>query len=405
MSLNRRGWLQRVGAGVAGATWGRAVQAQTVQAQTSPSPTRAVITGLRVFALPSATYVKVETDVGVSGWGEGDHEEPRLIAAAIDQLLKPHVMGKNPFESEGIWYRSFFEAMESGTSGLVPGAIAGVDNALWDLKGKLLGVPVHHLLGGTGLEKVSVYGSYGRRSRGRFRTNEEMAKIAEDFVAKGYTAIKARMQIRELHKNPPFAFTYDCVKAVRQAIGDKIALFVDFNNGYTPAKAIHLGLKLCEDFNVTVIEEPVSNLDYPGLRQVVDALPCDVNAGEHEYTKWQFRDLITVGNPDMLNLDTIKCGGITECRKVAAMAEAFNKEVMVHNTRPTLATAASLQLCASIPNAARLQEFAGMRPELNQTAVFENSLRFENGFLYVPTTPGLGLIVNEQEMERRNLLR
>jgi len=364
-------------------------------------PTGVKITDVKAFAVESATYVKVETDAGISGWGEGDHDYPKLTAAVVREICRPVAIGKDPWDSERIWHQTYFSGMEAGTTGLMPGALAGLDNALWDLKGRLVGLPVWKLLGGAGLEKVAVYGSYGRRRKGSFKTAAEMAKEGADFVAQGYKAVKARMQIRELDKNPPFAFTYDCVKEVRKAIGDSVDLFVDFNNGYTAGKAIELGMKLYEHFNVKVIEEPVSNQDYPGLRQVVEALPCDVNAGEHEYNKWQFRDLIMVGNPDTLNLDSIKCGGITECRKVAAMAQAFEKEVMVHNTRPTLATAASLNLVASLPNAARVQEFSGMRPELGQGKLFRNSLRFEDGFLFIPTSPGLGLEVDEAELMRQ----
>ncbi len=368
---------------------------------TPPKPPRTKITAVKAFALPQATYVKIETDAGVSGWGEADHDYPELVAATVEKICRKEAIGRDPFESERIWHRMYFEGMEAGTTGLLPGSVAGVDNALWDLKGRLLGLPVWKLLGGSGVEKVAVYGSYGRRKKNGFKTPEEMAREGAEFVAQGYTAVKARMQIRELHKNPPFAFTFDCIKAVRAAIGDKTGLFVDLNNGYTAGKAIELGLKLYEHFNVQVIEEPVSNHDYPGLRQVVEALPCDVNAGEHEYNKWQFRDLITVGNPDCLNVDVIKCAGISECRKVCAMAQAFEKEVMVHNTRPTLATAASLHLVASISNAARLQEFSGMRPELNLERMFTGSLRFENGYLYVPDGPGLGLEVREEEIIRQ----
>lgn len=211
------------------------------------------------------------------------------------------------------------------------------------------------------------------------------------------------MQLYDRDRNPPFHFTYDCIKAVRKAIGDDIELFVDFNNGYTAGKAIELGLKLYEHFNIKVIEEPVSSMNYHDLRQVVEALPCEVNAGEHEYNKWQFRDLIITGNPDCLNLDLIKCGGVSECKKIASMAHAFDKEIMVHNTRPTLATAASLNLIGSIGNAAKVQEFSGMRPDLDQLKYFHNQLKFENGFLYIPDVPGLGLEVNEEVMEKQKL--
>jgi L-alanine-DL-glutamate epimerase-like enolase superfamily enzyme len=115
------------------------------------------------------------------------------------------------------------------------------------------------------------------------------------------------------------------------------------------------------------------------------------------------RELITVGNPAFLNADLIKAAGFSECRKIAFMAHAFDKFIMTHNTRPTLATAASLQLVASIPNAARVQEYAGARIDMGLANLFENSIKFENGYLIIPDLPGLGLIVNEKEMEKNKL--
>jgi L-alanine-DL-glutamate epimerase-like enolase superfamily enzyme len=411
--LSRKNFLKNMGLGLTGLFFSSApeAEAQKVRKQSlqkneeiskAENTLRGAvkITNVRAFVHQKASYVKIETDAGISGWGEGDHEYSPINGKIVEEIFKPRLVGKDPFISEFLWKDAFFEGYEGGSTGFVPGALAGVDNALWDLKGRLLGMPVSKLLGGNDLEKIAVYGSYGRRKKGGFKSPEEMAQEGLKFVQEGYKTIKARMQLYDRDRNPPFHFTYDCIKAVRKAIGDDIELFVDFNNGYTAGKAIELGLKLYEHFNIKVVEEPVSAFDYKGLRSVVEALPCDVNAGEHEYTKWQFRDLITIGNPDCLNLDVIKCSGLTECKKVAAMAEAYEKEIMFHNTRPTLATAATLNLLGSITNYAKVQEFSGMRPELGLSNLFHNALKFENGFLYIPTGIGLGLEVNEKEMER-----
>lgn len=397
MSLTRKKFLHTLGL----SSLAIAAPASLAQAQERKLEKSGVkITNVKAYAPDSATYVKIETDAGISGWGEGDHFQTPITAQIIDRIIKPKLIGQDPFDSEYLWMQMFFEGFEGGNSGFVPGAVAGADNALWDLKGRLTGKPVSKLLGGSQLQKVAVYGSYGRKKEGGLKSIEEMVKEGTGFVEQGYKTIKARMQLYDRGRNPADNFTYECIRAIRKAVGDNIDLFVDFNNGYTAGKAIELGLKLYEHFNIKVVEEPVSSMDYPGLRQVVEALPCDVNAGEHEYNKWQFRDLITIGNPDCLNLDTAKCAGITECHKIAAMGHAFEKEVMVHNTRPTLATAASLNLLGAIPNAAKVQEFSGMRPELNLTQFFHNSLKFENGFLFIPTEPGLGLDVNEKAMEK-----
>ncbi|MFN4144799.1 MAG: mandelate racemase/muconate lactonizing enzyme family protein [Runella sp.] len=397
--MNRNHFLKTLSATALGST----LLSHQSDAQTKPAQSGVKITNVKPYIFTNALYVKVETDAGISGWGEGDHETTKVLGVFLEEVLKPLLIGQDPFDTEYLWKEMFFEGFENGSTGINPGAIAGIDNALWDLKGRLLKMPVHKLLGSNKTDKVAVYGSYGRRKKGGYRTPDEMAKLGAEFVAQGYRTVKARMQLYDRDRNPPFNFTYDCIKAVRKAIGDGTDLFVDFNNGYTAGKAIELGLKLYEHFNIKVIEEPVSSMNYPALRQVVDALPCEVNAGEHEYNKWQFRDLIVTGNPDCLNLDLIKCGGVSECKKIASMADAFDKEIMVHNTRPTLATAASLNLVGSINNAAKVQEFSGMRPDLDQLRFFTNSLQFENGYLYIPQSPGLGLEVDEAEMEKRKL--
>lgn len=362
------------------------------------------ITGVRTFVFRNATFVKVETDAGVNGWGEADHDHPSLTAAVIREICATIVVGRDPFDSEYLWHQMWFRGEDAGSTGLLPGAIAGVDNALWDLRGKLLGLPVHKLAGSYGRDVIRVYGSFGRGDNPKTRKGpEQMARVATEFVAQGYRTLKARMQIRQLNVDPDPDDTLAIVKAVRAAVGDGVELFVDFNNGYTPAKAIDMTKRLVEHCNIAAIEEPVSYHNYAGLRDVVEAVDIPVMAGEHEFNRWQMRDLITIGNADVINADVIKCGGISECRKVAALAHAFDRYLMTHNTRPTLATAASLQLAASIPNAARVQEFAGGRPEMGLGDLFENAIEFRDGVLTVPTIPGLGLIVNEARMEERKL--
>jgi L-alanine-DL-glutamate epimerase-like enolase superfamily enzyme len=362
------------------------------------------VTNLKTYVLKNATFVKLETDAGVSGWGEADHDYPVLTSAVIHDICKKEVIGRDPFDTEYIWQQMYFKGEDAGNTGLLPGAIAGVDNALWDLKGKLLNMPVHKIAGSFAREKTRVYGSFARGDNPKTRKGpEQMAKLAAEFVAQGYRTIKARMQIRQLNVDPDNDDTFEVVKAVRKTVGDSIEIFVDYNNGYTPAKAIDLTKKLAEHFNIAAIEEPVSYHNYPGLNAVVQAVDIPVMAGEHEFNKWQMRDLITIGNADFINADVIKCGGFSECRKVASMAHAFDRYIMTHNTRPTLATAASLQLTASIPNAARVQEYAGERPEMGLGGLFEGSFEFKDGFITIPTLPGLGLAVNEEQMEKRKL--
>lgn len=361
------------------------------------------ITGIKAFAMKKALYVKVETDAGVSGWGEGSHDNIALTATAVEEYIAPKVKGKDPFHSEYLWQWLYFSEEDIGQSGLWPGALAGFDNALWDLKGKLLGLPVHKLLGGSNVEKVKVYGSFARGEGKKILSDAELARQAEAFIAQGIDTLKLRMQIRLLNVDPEPDPTFKTIQSLRKAIGDDITLFVDFNNGYRASKAITMANKLYEYCNIAAVEEPVSYQTYDDLAQVVAAVQIPVMAGEHEYNRWQFRDLITKGKVDVLNADLIKAGGLSECLKVAHMASAFDRPIMVHNARPTYCTATSLQLEAAISNAARVQEYTGSRLELELGNLFQNSIEFSKGYLTVPQLPGMGLIPDEKAMEKNKL--
>lgn len=401
MNINRKQFITAA----ASLTGGAFLPGKLTAGATAQIPTGQVkITNVKPYVFKKATFVKIETDAGISGWGEADHDYPKLTADVVGEICKKELIGQDPFNSEYLWHTIFFKGEDAGSTGLLPGALAGVDNALWDLKGKLLNLPVNKISGGFNIDKVRVYGSFAAGEDPKTRKSpDEMAKTAIDFVSQGYTTIKARMQIRQLNIDPIDDDTFRIIAAIRKAVGDEIEIFVDYNNGFTPAKAISITRKLVEHFNIEAVEEPVTYHDYHGLRQVVEAVEIPVMAGEHEFNRFQMRELITVGNPAFINADLIKAAGFSECRKIAYMAHAFDKFVMTHNTRPTLATAASLQLVASIPNAARVQEYAGTRIEMGLANLFENNIEFDNGFLIVPTNPGLGLIVNEKEMEKNKL--
>jgi L-alanine-DL-glutamate epimerase-like enolase superfamily enzyme len=401
--MNRQQFLKKsliTGLGLSAISPLEAMALEASKNVVSMPPSGVKIKAIKTYIHPTACYVKVETDSGLSGWGEADHDHTPIVAKAIREVGAEYLIGEDPFNSEYLWNQIFYLGEDLGTNGIATGALAGIDNALWDLKGKLTNQPVHKLLGSNKVEKIKVYGSFGRGERNKIKTPEECGKIAAGFVEKGYDTVKLRMQIRIQNRNPEPDPTVAYVAAVRKAIGDQTTLFIDFNNGYTPGKAIELILKIYEKYNVQIVEEPVSYKDYDGLRQCVEASPIRIAAGEHEFNRYEIRDLITIGKADVINLDVIKGGGISEMKKAATLVQAFEREVMCHNARPTLATAATLQLAGSIYNAARIQEHGGERPELKQWECFNSRFKFENGYLYLPEGPGLGLEVNEKAMEK-----
>jgi L-alanine-DL-glutamate epimerase-like enolase superfamily enzyme len=354
------------------------------------------VADVEAFAVDGAVFVKVTADDGSAGWGEAGHSGESLVADLVRRVLKPLAIGQDVFSAEPVWSRMYFEADELGPGGIASQGLAGVDCALWDLRGKLLGVPVWALLGGKFRDRVPLYGSF---SRDKAPTPEKAAEKAAELVEQGFRAIKVRLAIREENQDPADDPARPLITAVRRAVGDDIALYVDANNGYSPSRAIEVGRMLHEELGVSVFEEPVAMHHYASLAQVADALPMAIAAGEHEYTRWQFRDLILLGKADVLNPDVSKLAGLTEAKKVAALAEAFDRPIVVHNARPTLLTAAHLHFVASCHSATRPQEHPGAGRLEHLWEFFENRLvPNPDGTIDVPNSPGLGLVVNEPRL-------
>lgn len=391
-SLERRAFLGATGGAAAGVLAASALVAPSAALATSvPAARPAVrIKELRSYLLRHALFVEVVTDSGESGWGECASDGLEVMRALVEHELKPWVLGTDPFDSERLWETMFYKAHDLGPGGALTNAISGIDLALWDLKGRLLGLPVHKLLGGSFRDRVLVYGSFGIGNEEKM-TPADAARQAARFVAHGFKAVKVRIQIRELNLDPWPDYTLGYAKAVRAAIGDQIGLLIDVNNGYSANRAIEIGRRLREEYNVLFYEDPVSDQTDRELRAVTDAIDIPVIAGEKEYTRWQFRDLIVEGNPDVVNPDILKVGGMTEMRKIAVLAQTYQKLIVPHNTRPTLGTAASLQFVASIPNAGPMMEFVDLDRFGPLIELFSEHFEFKDGCLRVPIRPGMGL--------------
>ncbi len=189
--MKRKQFLKNIFAGIIAT----ALFQNELSAQNSVKNTGIKITKIKPYVFSNAFYVKVVTDAGISSWGEGDHESTQIIGKFIEKVLKPVLIGYDPFDSEYLWHQMIFEGFENGSTGIYPEAVAGIDNALWNLKGRILKKPVSKLLGNNMLKKKAVYGSYGRRKKNGFKTPEEMAFEGMKFVEQGNKTIKARMQV------------------------------------------------------------------------------------------------------------------------------------------------------------------------------------------------------------------
>ncbi|HVN79206.1 MAG TPA: mandelate racemase/muconate lactonizing enzyme family protein [Terriglobia bacterium] len=366
-----------------------------VQSAVGPPVSDLKITDLRTYRLATGSlFVKVFCNNGESGIGECSPMNTRVLQSVIEHALKPIVMGKDPFDVEPLYDQMLFHPFKLGPHGALSEAIAGIDLALWDLKGKMPKRPVYRLLGGAYRRSVPVYFSLGWNQKD---SPEEVANTMKRAVGLGYRAVKMRMNWSPLQLDDPNDPAEAYLAAIRSKIGNNIKLMFDVNNGYSTHRAIQMGRRFQEKFQIVHYEEPTPQYDYEAMAEVADALDVPVAAGEHEYTRWQFKDLIRQGKPDIIQPDVTKCGGLTEAKKISALAQAHNKPIVVHNTQPTLGTAASLHFVASCSNAGYPQEFTGERPELLR--LFRNKLIFEQGTLRVPEDPGLGLEADMAALE------
>lgn len=360
---------------------------------------QARIAEVRAYSVPKAVFVQVIADDGSSGWGEAGHEGGSDVAQLINSRLDALIEGRDVFDAEPLWDSLYFEADELGPGGLAAFALSGIDNALWDLRGRLLGVPVWSLIGGKFRDEIRLYGSFSRADgEGGFLDPAQCAARAVGLVEQGFRTIKVRMAIREQNRDPDPDPMLPVMRAIRKAVGDGIALYADPNEGYSVARAIRVGRALQNELDIKVYESPVAQFNLDGLAELAAALDLEIAAGETLATRWQFRDLMLRGKVDVINPDLAVLGGITEGKKIAAMAEALDRGIAVHNARPTLLTAAHLHFLAGCRTADRPQEHPG-RERLKELWRFFGAPLLPHGDrIAVPDVPGIGLIVDAERV-------
>lgn len=282
----------------------------SIQDATIPSPTPVG---------RSQLFVHIHTDEGTVGLGFAPGQ--RSIRAVVHESLSSVLVGQDPFMIEKLWQDMYWRVRGFGRKGIAFQAIAAIDIALWDLKGKVLGQPIYRLLG-PAHESVPIYGSGG------WTNYSEDVLVAEQvaYVERGIPRVKMKVA-KDFGRSE--REDIERLEAVRKAVGDDVEIYVDANNGYRAKQAIKMS-QIFEAYDVAWFEEPVLADDIPGLAQVSQATTIPVATGEHEYTKYGFRDLLTAGAVDIVQPDVHRVSGITEWMKVAAMADAFNLPVAPH---------------------------------------------------------------------------
>lgn len=355
------------------------------------------ITKVECLILDQYPFVRVYTDEGLVGLGECFRRQPEVIRTVVESVIRPVLLGKDPIETEIRWQDMIKATSASDMGGAVYCAVAGLDIAMWDLKGKALGLPIYQLLGGKCRDRVRMYASSLRRDL----TPLEEARRAASLVADGYTAYKLHSALPGAMDDPSDQ-TIATVTEVRAAVGPDIEILVDVNGAFSVHHAIEIG-KALENLGVFHFEEPRPHYDLEGLASVADALDIPIASGEMIYTHHQYRDLILRGRVDILQPDIVKVPGFTEFQRIVALASAFGKPITVHNTQPTVSTVAHLHVCAAFPNMPYAQEY-NIEPISirDEWPVLKTPLRVVDGYLEVPTGPGLGVELDEDVIQRFN---
>ncbi|MEO8508564.1 MAG: mandelate racemase/muconate lactonizing enzyme family protein [Betaproteobacteria bacterium] len=342
-----------------------------------------------------ACLVEIVADDGTTGWGECFG--PPALNSAIVLAYSARLVGRDPLAIEAIWEDIYGAYRDQGQKGLAISALSGVDIALWDLKGRHFGVPVHRLLGGPLRTEVRAYatGTY------RVEHGDPFDYVVDEvagYARQGFHAAKVKIGF-------DVAADADLIRAVRRKVGPNFGLMLDANHGYDAIEAIALG-RAVADQNIGWFEEPVIPEDLASYRDVRHGQPIPVAGGECEYTRWGFREIFTSRAMDIVQPDTCAAGGLSECKKIADMAAAFGIRYVPHVWGTGVALAASLQLLAVLPHSPLrrtpqepILEFDRSEHPFRQ-AVLTRPLEHERGVVQIPDGPGLGIEIDRTALER-----
>ncbi|KZE45215.1 galactonate dehydratase [Rossellomorea marisflavi] len=357
------------------------------------------ITGYELFQVPPRwLFLKIETDEGITGWGEPVIEgKAATVKAAVEELMQT-LIGKDPARIEDHWNMMYRSGFYRGGP-ILMSAIAGIDQALWDIKGKFYGAPVHQLLGGACRDSIKVYSWIGGDRP------SDVGKAAKEVVDRGFEAIKMNgtEELQYIDSHQKIDQVLERVAAIRESVGPYVGIGIDFHGRVHKPMAKILAKEL-EQFRPMFIEEPVLPENNEALREIAGHTNIPIATGERMFSRWQFKPLLTDGYVDIIQPDLSHAGGITECKKIISMAEAFDVAVAPHCPLGPIALAACLQVDATSHNAVIQEQSLGIHynvgSDLLDYIVDKDVFRYENGFVEIPQGPGLGIEVNEEVVRK-----
>ncbi|MBW8374715.1 MULTISPECIES: galactonate dehydratase [Stenotrophomonas] len=358
------------------------------------------ITAITTYLVPPRwLFVRIDTDAGICGWGEPIVEgRAHTVAAAVEEL-SDYLIGKDPRHIEDHWNVLYRGGFYRGGP-ILMSALAGIDQALWDIHGKALDVPVHALLGGPVRDRIRVYSWIGGDRPA------DTARAASEAVARGFTAVKmnATEEMQFVDTHDKVTRVLENVQAVRDAVGPGIGLAVDFHGRVHKPMAKVLMREL-SPFGLMFIEEPVLSDHLEAIPELAALSPAPIALGERLYSRFDFKKVLQAGGVDILQPDPSHSGGITETRKIAAMAEAYDVAIALHCPLGPIALAANLQLDAVCYNAFIQEQSLGIHynasNDLLDYLVDRSPFDYNEGFVKIPNGPGLGIEINQAYVDER----
>jgi L-alanine-DL-glutamate epimerase-like enolase superfamily enzyme len=337
--------------------------------------------------------VRIHTDEGITGIGEVD-SSPELIQAlvqapsshAVAMSLRDVLIGEDPLDVEGLWHKMYRGLIYIGRRGIAVHAISGIDIALWDIKGKALGKPIYELLGTPHRARVRAYASMLMPD-----TTDEASEAVLALKERHFAAIK--LGWGPLGQDP--SHDVALAAAAKEAAGDGVEIMIDAGLGYVAdvKKAIWVAREY-EQLGIYWLEEPFEPDEYEAYRELADTVDIRITAGEQDTTWWGFRELIDRANVDLVQPDVTRCGGITETLRIAALAHAQGKETVPHAWKSGIVKAASLHCNAVMPDGIWQEYCVAETPIQNGLTVQRLPIE-RDGYVAVPTTPGLGVDLDE----------
>lgn len=345
---------------------------------------------------PRWLFLKIETDDGIVGWGEPIVEgKAATVKAAVDELMQ-NLIDKDPMDIEAHWNMMYRGGFYRGGP-ILMSAISGIDQALWDIKGKYFNAPVHQLIGGKARDKMRVYTWIGGDRP------HEIANAAKTAKEQGFTAVKmnATDEMQYIDSYKKIECVLQRVAALREAVGMSVDVGIDFHGRLHKPMAKVLAKEL-EQFHPMFIEEPVLPENNEALKEIAQHISIPIATGERMFSRWHFKQLLHDGYVDIIQPDLSHAGGITECKKIISMAEAYDVAAAPHCPLGPIALAACLQVDATCHNAFIQEQSLGIHYNttndlldyLQDVSVF----KYENGFVNIPSAPGLGITINEEKV-------